>query len=169
MKKELISWTFILLLQLIWIPLYIFGPKTEDTQLIETIEEEGPLIRWKQEDANEEEFEVFTEPLELDKTNESQMQSLGVFKLTAYCPCAECSSNWGTQTSTGVMATESRTVAVDPTVIPYGTVLSIGNHEYVAEDCGAAIKGNDIDIYFESHEEAKAFGVQYEEIYIIEK
>lgn len=131
----------------------------------EVIEEEGELIRWKQEDV-EVDPEVSVEPLELDETNESELQSLGVFKLTAYCPCEECSNNWGTQTSTGVIATEGRTVAVDPDVIPYGTVLIINGQEYVAEDCGALIKGNDIDIYFESHEEADKFGVQYLEVYV---
>lgn len=85
--------------------------------------------------------------------------------LTAYCPCIECSGNWGTQTSTGAIATEGRTVAVDPSVIPYGTVLMINGHEYVAEDCGGAIKGNDIDIYFNTHEEAEIFGVQHMEVF----
>ena len=68
-------------------------------------------------------------------------------------------------TSTGTKPTEGRTIAVDPRVIPYGTVLIINGQEYVAEDCGAWIQGNDIDIYFESHEEADKFGVQYMEVF----
>jgi len=166
MKKKIHSWLFVLLLQLTWVPLYICGPETEYEPPVEVIEEESPLIRWKQEDMYvEESLEVSIEPLELEESKEPEMKSLGVFMLTAYCPCTECSDNWGTQTATGAVATEGRTVAVDHTVIPYGTVLIINGHEYVAEDCGAWIQGNDIDIYFESHEEAEAFGVQYAEVY----
>lgn len=50
-------------------------------------------------------------------------------------------------TSTGVIAEEGRTIAVDPTVIPYGTEVMIDGHVYIAEDCGGAVKGNVIDIF----------------------
>lgn len=58
-------------------------------------------------------------------------------------------------------------VAVDPDVIPYGSILvdSKGN-EYRADDCGGAIKGNHIDIYFSSHEEALNWGRQNIELAI---
>lgn len=52
-------------------------------------------------------------------------------------------------TATGVTAKEGRTIAVDPTIIPYGTRVIINNHEYVAEDCGGAVKGKVIDIFVE--------------------
>ncbi len=53
-------------------------------------------------------------------------------------------------TSTGVIAQEGRTIAVDPSIIPYGTRVIIGNHEYVAEDTGSALIGNKIiDIFVE--------------------
>ncbi len=41
------------------------------------------------------------------------------------------------------------TIAVDPTVIPYGTKVYIPqfNKTFIAEDCGGAIKGNKIDIF----------------------
>lgn len=83
------------------------------------------------------------------------------FKVTAYCPCKKCSDNWGRMTATGVLAVAGRTIAVDPTVIPYGTKVTINGNTYVAEDCGGAVKGNTIDIYFDSHQETVEFGVQY--------
>lgn len=79
--------------------------------------------------------------------------SLGTFYITGYCPCSECSEGYGTQTATGTVATPNRTIAVDPTVIPYNTEVIIDGKVYVAEDCGGGVKGNHIDIYVENHEE----------------
>ena len=53
-------------------------------------------------------------------------------------------------TSTGAIAEEGRTIAVDPSIIPYGSIVLINGNEYVAQDCGGAIKGNKIDIFVDS-------------------
>ena len=50
---------------------------------------------------------------------------LGLFELTAYCPCSACCGKNDGITATGTVATEGRTVAVDPTVIPYGTSIEV--------------------------------------------
>lgn len=90
------------------------------------------------------------------------------YTLTAYCPCSICCGQWANGiTSTGTVATAGRTIAVDPRVIPYGTEVIINGNTYVAEDCGGAIKGNRIDVYFDTHQEALAFGVQYAEVVIL--
>lgn len=73
-----------------------------------------------------------------------------------YCTCVKCCGIWSAD----------RTVSVDPDVIPLGTVLIIDGHEYIAEDTGSAVKGNVIDIYFDSHELAVEYGVQMKTIYI---
>lgn len=99
-----------------------------------------------------------------------EVVSLGVCKLTAYCKenyphiCNNGSSN---STATGAVPTVGRTIAVDPSVIPYGSQVIINGHTYVAEDCGGAIKGNKIDILFETHKEALRFGVQYAEVFLV--
>lgn len=50
-------------------------------------------------------------------------------------------------------------VAVDPDVIPLGTKIEIKDIGiFTAEDTGGKIKGNRIDIYFDSKEEAEEFG-----------
>ena len=50
-------------------------------------------------------------------------------------------------------------VAVDPKVIPLGTKIEIkGIGTFIAEDTGGKIKGNRIDIFFNSKDEAKKFG-----------
>ncbi len=91
---------------------------------------------------------------------------LGRFKLTAYCPCYECSEGWGRMTSSGRTAQAHHTIATDPRVIPEGTRVIINGEVYVAEDEGGGVKGNHIDIFYESHEATENFGVQYAEVYI---
>ena len=52
-------------------------------------------------------------------------EPLGEFKLTAYCPCMKCCGKTDGITATGTTATEGRTIAVDPRVIPYGSTVTI--------------------------------------------
>ena len=97
--------------------------------------------------------------------------ALGEFKLTAYCPCAKCCGKTDGITATGTTATEGRTIAVDPRVIPYGSTVTLyyedGTvHTYTAEDCGGGIKGNRLDIYFDDHQAALQFGVQSAMVYV---
>ena len=59
-------------------------------------------------------------------------------------------------------------IAVDPSVIPYGSLIYIPYFDkyFIAEDCGGAIKSNHIDVFFNNHEDALDFGVQYANVYI---
>lgn len=61
------------------------------------------------------------------------------------------------------------TIAVDPSVIPYGTRVYIPKFDMVftAEDCGGAIKGNKIDIFMNSESDCTNFGRQNIEIQIL--
>ena len=94
------------------------------------------------------------------------------FTVTAYCACKNCcgkdetDTNYGI-TSTGTLATSGRTVAVDPTVIPYGSIVMIDGHEYIAEDTGGAIEGKRVDIFFDNHSEAKAYGRRVKEVTVL--
>ena len=71
-------------------------------------------------------------------------------------------------TATGTTPTPGRTIAVDPSVIPYGTEVVIDGHTYIAEDCGGVIKGNRIDIAVETHEQALQMGLRSAEVFIKE-
>lgn len=110
------------------------------------------------------------EPKQEEKKEEhhSHIVSLGVYKITAYCGCAKCCGKTDGITASGTHVTAGRTIAAPPE-IPFGTQIIINGHTYTVEDRGGAIKGNRIDIYFETHEEALAFGVQYIEIFKVIK
>lgn len=86
------------------------------------------------------------------------------FKIYGYCPCSKCCGKSDGITATGTKATAGRTIAVDPSVIPLGSTVIIDGHEYIAEDTGAGIKGKTIDMFFDTHKEALAWGVQYREV-----
>lgn len=87
-------------------------------------------------------------------------QNIGEFKITYYWPGED---SYGTATSTGAVATEGRTVAVDPEIIPYGTEIMIDGHIYIAEDTGYALKGNrTIDIFVNDPKEE----MYYTSVYI---
>ena len=87
------------------------------------------------------------------------------FKVTAYCDCKKCCGKSDGVTATGTIAKEGRTIAVDPNKIPYGsTVLVYHKKElvgiYIAEDCGGAIKGKKLDIFFDKHSDARKWGIK---------
>lgn len=77
------------------------------------------------------------------------------------------------RTATGTTARVGA-IAVDPKVIPYGTrmyiVSSDGSITYgvaTAEDCGGSIKGNRIDLFFDTYYECIQFGVRSCTVYIL--
>lgn len=97
-------------------------------------------------------------------------RSLGWFTCTAYCGCLSCNEEYrdeyGPLTSTGVHCQANHTIAVDPSVIPYGTWVVINGITYKAEDCGGDIIGHLIDIYFDSHAATVAFGTRTYEVFL---
>jgi len=88
--------------------------------------------------------------------------------------CTGYSDNDGEQGTNGIIATGFKTdcelpiIAVDPKVIePYSVVEIKGLGGFVALDTGGAIKGNRIDILFDSKEQALEFGVKELEVRVI--
>ena len=115
---------------------------------------------------------VITKTVYVEQSHEPE--SIGTFKITAYCPCEKCCGKWADGiTATGTKATQGRTVAVDPAVIELGSTVYFDGVDglvsgFVAEDTGSAIKGNRIDLYFDSHEDALEWGVRELEVYAME-
>ena len=86
--------------------------------------------------------------------------------VTAYCPCTECCGPQArgiTASGRPVSANGGRFVAAARD-IPFGTLLIIPgyNDGRPAEvlDRGGAIKGDRLDVYFPTHEEARQWGVR---------
>ncbi|WNS42207.1 3D domain-containing protein [Paenibacillus sp. MMS20-IR301] len=74
----------------------------------------------------------------------------------------------GTKTASGTRVTEGRTIAVDPNVIPIGWWVYIEGLGFRrAEDTGGAIKGNKVDVYYDSLSHARNFGRKSRTVYVI--
>lgn len=114
-----------------------------------------------------------------------EVTPLGKFEITHYCACQICCGKWALNRPDGVVKTASgadakagRTIAVDTSIIPFGTevVVRYENGDeavYVAEDTGnpSVVKGNRIDVYMGddpgAHEAAWNAGLRYGEVLII--
>lgn len=155
------------------IPTVYANPTVSETQepTSELIEMTYPTIEeLVSEYESQFDYEARIEGPEHQKTPKlkPKKKPMGEFKVTYYCGCYSCSEGWGTMTSTGVRAEEGRTIAVDPSVISYGSRVYIeGKGEFIAEDCGGAIKGNDIDIFLDDHSRVYRSGVDYCNVYIV--
>lgn len=89
----------------------------------------------------------------------------GVFEVTGYCNCRSCCGQYSPEvtgrtphTASGTVPCAGRTVAVDSNVIPLGSTVVINGHSYIAEDTGSAVKGNVIDVFYDSHNDALNWG-----------
>lgn len=111
---------------------------------------------------------VRTDAIVVEEPNEPELVSLGTFTLYAYCNCERCCGQWsGGPTASGVMPEEGRTVAADWDVLPAGTEIYIDGVGWrTVEDTGSGIKGNTLDLYMDSHDEALKFGVQEIEVFV---
>lgn len=91
--------------------------------------------------------------------------------VTAYCPCRKCCGQFADgKTASGKRIThnDSRFVAADTSILPFGTKLSIPgyyNGQIVpVEDRGGRIKGRRLDVFFLSHQRAKQWGSRWVDV-----
>ena len=105
-----------------------------------------------------------------EKTPPTEYQKVMVMQGTAYTYSSIEKYN---VTALGMPVREGA-VAVDPKVIPYGTILYVesvdGRFNYgycIAEDTGGGIKGNRIDLFYESNATVGRFGRRDVRVYIV--
>lgn len=116
-----------------------------------------------------ENLEVISEAAEAELTK-PKMRLLGVWTVTNYCSCRQCSGIWyGCNTASGVPPTPYHTAAHN--YLPFGTRIFVEGHEYVIEDRGDAnMAGGDwIDLYVSDHNTAAIRGLRHEEVWIIDE
>lgn len=87
---------------------------------------------------------------------------------TAYGPGVKDNGRWNDLTFVGTKIRKG-VVAVDPRIIPMGTKLWVeGYGQAVAEDQGSAIKGNRIDLAFDTRQEAVNYGIKPVKVYVLD-
>lgn len=147
-----------------------FGIYLSTQNFLKSIEKETPPAVEHQHEEKKETAETPSpqepekEEVKKEETTKPHLESLGVYKITAYCACKKCCGKTDGITASGTKVKAGRTIAA-PKNFPFGTKLMINGHVYTVEDRGGAIKGKRIDIYFDTHEEALKFGVKNLEVF----
>ncbi|MEW9094114.1 MAG: G5 domain-containing protein [Clostridiaceae bacterium] len=108
-------------------------------------------------------------PMYASRGNGSQGNSFRV-KATAYWAVHGVGT---TYTASGRKAVRNpdgySTIAVDPRVIPLGTKLYVEGYGHaIAADTGTAVKGNFIDVFFDTYKEACDWGLKYVNVHIVQ-
>ncbi len=120
-------------------------------------------------------IETMPEPIAIPELPE--LEYLGEFVVTGYCPCKKCCGEWSNpespKTASGSIAEEGRTVAGDWSFIAPGTEILIAGYGYrTVEDKPAKwvcekYDGKIIDLYFLNHSDAWAVGKQRLEVWSV--
>lgn len=125
-----------------------------DTELLHTGHAVNEIVDDVNEDVEDFENELIEEAL-FQRANKIENCTI-----TAYCSCSKCCGKWSDGiTASGVKLTPGVTVAVDTNVISLGSDVIIewadGSLQYCrASDTGSGVKGNHIDLAFDSHQAA---------------
>ena len=106
------------------------------------------------------------EPIETEsvETTSYFCYSLGAYRITHYCGCANCNGSWaGSPTASGTYPVAGRTVAMAD--LPFGTKVEINGQIYTVEDRG--VSSGCVDIYVDSHSEALNSGMYYADVRVV--
>jgi len=90
-------------------------------------------------------------------------RTLTKYKITAYCACSKCCGKSDGITASGAKVKQGVTVAGS---LPFGTRIRIeGVGERIVQDRGTS--GLHLDLYFDSHQDALEWGVQYRNVEVL--
>lgn len=95
-------------------------------------------------------------------------------RVTAYCPCRKCCGKYSDGiTACGYKIQPGDTFVAADRRYPFGTKMLIpgysNNQPVQVLDRGSAIKGNRLDVFFATHQEALEWGVKYLEVKVNHK
>ena len=92
-------------------------------------------------------------------------------RITAYCPCNICCGDWADGYTSTMAKAGKGSIAIDPNgIFQMGDVLYIEGYGFgVCNDTGSAIKGNKIDLCYDTHEEALEWGVRYKVVWLVRR
>ena len=123
--------------------------------------------------------DVTLEPVETPLVDEPAVPEpvlLGSFRITAYCSCEKCCGEWAKNRPNGIVygaaGVELKAGVSCASPLPLGTVVEVeGLGEYIVQDRPAQwvidkYGENQIDIYFDNHEAASAFGLKQLNVYL---
>ena len=87
-------------------------------------------------------------------------------KVTAYCPCRKCCGRYsGGRTASGHTIRQGDTFVAADGMHLFGTEMVVPGYNdsrpVEVLDRGGAIRGNRLDVFFNSHHKAKQWGVKY--------
>lgn len=155
-----------------------YSPKIEDVpgRPISDLQE-AVDIQPSNHTANE--FEVRVDELSTpDEEIEDEPEVMPVYehemevRVTHYCGCPKCCGKYSSGSEDvaygckGDLLTPFRSIAADPKVIPYGTIVHDDEgREYIVQDTGGGINGNAIDVFVADHKLAIEAGMYYTTIY----
>jgi 3D (Asp-Asp-Asp) domain-containing protein len=94
--------------------------------------------------------------------------------VTAYCPCPKCCGKnaKGLTASGKPIAFDGGHFVAAPSTYAFGTKLVIegynGNQPVQVLDRGGAIKGNHLDVFFPTHEQAKQWGRHFVDVTVMD-
>lgn len=115
--------------------------------------------------------ETIVESMPISYNQKLPFTNIGQFNLSFYCPCEKCVGKKKiVRTASGTKPKANYTIAVDTRIIPLGSILYIEGFGYfIAQDTGSAIKGNRIDIFVDSHQQALKLGRKKANVYLLKK
>lgn len=93
-----------------------------------------------------------------------EYRQLKMYQVSAYCPGSCCCGEFADGFTASGQAAKGFFIAAPPD-IPFGTLLAVPGYAHgfpvPVLDRGCAIKGNKLDVFFPTHQEALNWGVKY--------
>jgi len=109
-----------------------------------------------------------------DNSEESAEWQTVRMRVTAYCPCPKCCGKYSDgETACGHKIRPGDTFAAADKRYSFGTEMIIAGYQngqpVKVLDRGGAIRGNRLDVFFHTHEEALEWGVKYLDVKVRRK